>query len=417
MIQIRYFGVILAIVIFLFGCVTPPPFEDNHSIANNSFIPTVNTTDISVAHNNLGFNLFHKLTQPGKNLFISPSSISFALGMVHSGAAGQTEIDMAKVLSIQTIDQPDLANFNLIKALGEDKSVELSIADSIWLDDGFSIKPDYQKNMEKYYLARISNVDFSNPQSATTVNGWVSDNTRGKITKIIDPPLDGVEAILINAVYFKGKWTSPFNASLTTNRTFTFSDGQTKQIAMMQKKSSFDYLENDQFQAVRLPYGNQSLAMYVFLPKQPLIGSQKIEDFVQNMDSAKWNDWLGSFSHESGTVILPKFKMEYSTELDEQLKQLGMASAFSDNADFSNMAIEPVKISRVIHKTYIETNEEGSEAAAVTAVVMVATSAPGPYTPPKEFYMDVNRPFFFAIQDDKTGEILFMGVVNDPTAS
>lgn len=415
MIQIRYFGLILVAVFLIFGCVSPPPIPDNHSNTTPVNIPSINTTDMSAAHNNLGFNLFHKLTEPGKNVFISPSSISFALGMVHSGASGQTKTEMAQVLSIQNIDQPDLANYNLMKSLTEDKSVEMAIADSIWLENGFLINPDYQKNMEDYYSAKISVLDFTNPQSASTINQWVSDNTNAKITKIVDPPLTGSKAILVNAVYFKGKWTDPFDKNLTKDRTFTLTDGTTKQVAMMEKKSSFDYLENDEFQAVKLPYGNESIFMYVFLPKQSLLNSPKIEDFVQILDSEKWGNWSNHLYSEKGTVILPKFKTEYSIELNEPLIQLGMGSAFSDNANFSVMADKPLKISKVIHKTFIETNEEGSEAAAVTAVIMVGATAFEPTTPPKEFYMEVSRPFFFAIQDDETGEIIFMGVINDPS--
>ena len=264
--------------------------------------------------------------------------------------------------------------------------------------------------METYYGAQASTLNFADPKAADTINAWVKDKTKNKIDSIVNPPIDSsTKAILVNAVYFKGKWTVPFNKSSTTDRNFTASDSSESLVPMMQRGAKFSYLENSQFQAVRLPYGNDSASMYVFLPASSVLGMPKIDDFAASITQAQWQSWLPQFRETEGTVVLPKFKVEYMTSLAEALKNSGMGIAFSDAANFSGISKMPLEITDVVHKTYIETNEEGTEAAAVTGIFM-GTTAVMPQQPP--FYMEMNRPFFYAITDDKTGEIIFLGVMN-----
>ena len=378
-------------------------------------LPLASAANLSSAHNAFGFSLLGQMLKNGssENTVISPASISFALSMAQAGAAGETRVEMARALQFGNLSQGEIDNGSryLIYSLGSREGVELSVANSIWLDNSIALKSGYQQSMETYYGARASTLDFNSPGAAGAINGWVSDNTKGKIPSIVSPSqLSGMSAVLVNAVYFKGKWTTPFKKEETQDRNFTAADGSESAVPMMQRSGEFDYLETADFQAVRLPYGNDSASMYVFLPKTQLL-PQKIEDFAGSIDSAKWSGWMSSFSSQEGTVLLPRFKTEFSTSLKEPLIASGMGVAFSDSANFSGMSETPLKISDVLHKTYVETDEEGTEAAAATAVIM-KTSAMAPGPGPQPFYMEVNHPFFFAITDDQTGEILFMGTMN-----
>jgi serpin B len=355
---------------------------------------------------------------------ISPASISLALSMVYAGSAGTTQQEMGNALQIGNIspDSLNLESQSLIQSLSDRDDVNLSIANSLWLNSaqGFQFKPDYQNDMATYYNASAQTLDFSDePASANAINGWVSDNTNGKISNIIAPSeLPNYQAALINAVYFKGKWTRPFDANLTQNLTFAASDGSSQQVPTMSQDGQYWYFEEDgllgpALQAIKLPYGNasdpsQNINMYVFLPSD-------MNSFMQSLDENTWNSMNAKFSYQHGTILLPKFKYGYGTDLIPQLKELGINAAFSGSANFSGMSNTPLAIGTVIHKTYIETDEQGSEAAAATFIGMM-TGASLNSNEPKPFYMDVDKPFFYAIVDDNTGEILFMGAVNNPSA-
>ncbi|MFH0886695.1 MAG: serpin family protein, partial [bacterium] len=228
----------------------------------------------------------------------------------------------------------------------------------------------------------------------------------GKIPTIIENIPTKVVMYLINAVYFKGMWTTQFDKKLTENREFTFDDGRAKMHPLMKIRDHMPYLESDEFQSVRLSYGdNERLAMYVFLPKN-------LESFVKALNIREWDQWMSQYHSIEGTILLPKFKMSYGKELKDILSQMGMGIAFSDFADFSNIPKDNLAlcISAVEHKTFIEVNEEGTEAAAITSVGVGITSV----SPITTFYMEVNRPFFYVIRDCQTGEILFMGIVQEP---
>ncbi|MFH1520844.1 MAG: serpin family protein [Candidatus Micrarchaeota archaeon] len=397
----------LILFILLIGCIIPqppvpaPPYK------------SVNT--LTDAHNELGFKMLHELTKKdsGKNVFISPTSISLALTMVYDGSVGSTKDGIANTLEFQNLSQDTIDNDSnyLIQSLSTRQNVELSVANSIWLNNDLQLNPDYKTNMEQYLDARVSTLDFNLPTSADTINSWVSDKTHNKITSIIDPPLNNYKAILVNAVYFKGKWKKPFNVDATHDKNFTAGDGSVSSVPMMEQSGEYNYLENDKFQAIELPYSD-NLSMFVFLPKISILSNQKIEDFVQDIDSVKWGQWRSQFEQDGGTILLPRFKTTYSTTLNEPLQNFGMGVAFSDSADFSPMSSTPLKIDTVIHKTFVETNEEGTEAAAVTGVIMDGTTAADPPSKPP-FYMKVDHPFFFAIYDEQTGSILFMGTMND----
>ena len=400
------FLAVLVLFVFLSGCTAPQPPAP--------IPPSQPVSNLTDAHNALGFKMLHELTKTdsGKNVFISPTSISLALTMAYDGAGGQTRDDMASTMGIRSLDQGSIDNQSryLMYSLTSRPNTTLSIADSIWLDKSLQLNPRYQSEVETYFDARASVLDFSSPASAQTINDWVSNKTNGRIDSIVQPPLAPAKAVLVNAVYFKGKWADSFDKNATRDDNFTTGDGASVVVPMMSRSGAFNYLETGGFQAIELPYSD-NLSMFVFLPKQSILSNPKIEEFVQGMGQAEWSSWLSQFRQQEGTILLPRFKSAYSTTLNQPLIDSGMGNAFSDDADFSLMSPKPLKIDEVIHKTFVETDEEGSEAAGVTAVVMVGTSA-YETNAPQPFYMKADRPFFYAIYDRQTGGILFMGVMN-----
>lgn len=365
---------------------------------------------IASAHNAFGFNCAKALVkeEKGKNVFISPTSIALALSMVYNGANGQTQKAMQQTLQLQGMDIAAInsAAKELMENLrNPDPQVQIAIANSVWARKGADFKKSFLDVVTQSYGAQSETLDFSDPSAAGIINAWVSQNTGSKIKKIVDPPIPpGMLMYLINAIYFKGSWTNEFDKNLTRERDFTTGEGSVKKHPLMRLQAKLPYYETAHFQSVELPYGkNKRLSMYVFLPKN-------LGDFVQALENGAWLQWVYEYRPTQGTILLPRFKIEYEKELKSALTDLGMGAAFEDSADFSGMG-KNLKISQVKHKTYVDVNEEGTEAAAVTSVAMEATSAA---IAPKEFYMEVNRPFFFAIVDNSTKEALFLGVVQNP---
>jgi serpin B len=366
------------------------------------------------ANTQFGFKLFDQLTKQdaGKNIFVSPSSVAFALAMIYNGASGETQQAMAKALEVNGMSLPELnqANTTLRTALaGADPKVQLNIANSLWARKGITFKPEFIKRNQDFYAAEVSALDFALPGAPGTINNWVSQKTNGKITKIIDNiPSDAI-LYLLNAIYFKGNWAQQFDKSKTRAGRFTLLNGATKQQPMMSQTGRYRYFENDEVQAISLPYGAGSVSMYVFLPNK----NSDLNKFLATLKAATWESWMSKFRSQDGNITLPRFKLEYEVVLNNALRSLGMESAFDpQRANFREMyAASPganVFIGEVKHKTFVEVNEEGTEAAAATSGGMRATS----YMPP--FNMVVDRPFFCAIRDNQTGTILFMGAIVEP---
>lgn len=369
------------------------------------------------ANNNLGFDVFHELRQAENengNIFISPASILTALAMTYNGAGGDTRDAMEDALHLRgmSTEEVNTAFAALLTILqNPDPEVELALANSLWGREGFEFKDDFLQRSREYFKAEIEALDFSDPGATDLINNWVKEQTREAIKEIVEPPIDPDTVLfLINAIYFNGLWSEPFDPELTADLPFYLSDGSEIKHPLMIQAGEFSYLENEFFQAVRLPYGkNGRVSMYLFLPLDDAAG----EDFYGKLGAETWREWVNSFWPRDGEIGLPRFGFEYETSLNETLKNLGMGIAFDeDNADFSAMRPIPPNlfISDVKHKSFIEVNEEGTEAAAVTSVEVRVTSAPE--TTP--FRMIADRPFFFAIADDLTGSILFMGSVADP---
>lgn len=362
------------------------------------------------ANTKFGFKLFSEVLKQdrNKNVFVSPSSVAIALSMAYNGANGETKAAMAKALEFQgmTLEQVNQAHSDLRAALEQaDPKVQLSIANSLWAKQGVAFNPGFLERNTKFYDAKVKSLDFNQPSAPDEINSWVKEGTRGKIPKIIDRINPDDVMFLINAIYFKGQWTDEFDKNNTQTRPFSLTNGSKKQVPLMKRQGKYRYAETDQFQAISLPYGDRRLSMYVFLPKSNLA------EFQRTLTAQNWQTWMRQFSSRDGEIQLPRFKMDYEVELKAALSAIGMGVAFDDAADFSGLSKATTKIDQVKHKTFVEVNEEGTEAAAVTSIGIVPTSLPIEQAP---FKMIVDRPFFCAIRDNRTGEILFMGSIVNP---
>ena len=367
------------------------------------------------ANTNFGFKLYSEVTSrsAGKNTFISPSSVGLCLAMAYNGAEAETKQAMARALEVQgtSLEELNRAYAELKAALeNPDPKVQLQIANSLWARKGIKLNPEFIKRNKQFYDAQVTELDFDNPSAAATINQWVGDKTKGKIDKIIDSIDRDTILFLINAIYFKGKWTNEFSKEKTKEDAFNLESGSQKRVPMMSQSGNYRYYEGKNFQAVSLPYGSGRVSMYVFLPQK----GASISEFQKSLTAASWESWMKEFRESEGDVMLPRFKIEYEVTLNDALKALGMEPAFdASRANFSGMTESGQKlyISKVKHKTFVEVNEEGTEAAAVTSTEMRATSA---MRPRQRFNMVVDHPFFCAIRDNTTGTLLFMGTILEP---
>ena len=361
---------------------------------------------LSEANAKFGFKLFTELynQDPGTDVFISPLSISIALTMTYNGAVGETERAMAEVLEIDALDLSTINQSN--KALRDslenpDPKVQISIANSIWSRQGVDFNPEFLERNRAFFGAEIASLDFNSPQATATINEWVDANTNGKIEKIVDGINTQTLLFLINAIYFKGNWQDEFDKSMTQPGIFHLPNGGEKQVQMMRREGTYPHFRGENFEATSLPYGDGRVGMYIFLPDR----NSNLNKFMKNLNEANWENWLSQFQDRRHELMLPRFKLEYAVSLNDTLKALGMEIAFGDGADFSGMGPSNLFISEVRHKTFVEVNEEGTEAAAVTAVDLTASVPP---------VFRVDRPFFFTIHDNWTNTILFMGTIVEP---
>ncbi len=372
-------------------------------------------TNVVTANTRFGFDLFNEIrqTEENKNIFISPLSVSIALAMALNGAAGETEQAMTNTMHLQGLDAESI-NVGYAGLRGalqtSDPKVTLTIANSLWARQGVPFKQDFLQRNTEYFGAEIATLDFMDPNTLITINQWVNTNTNGKIPKILDEINADLVLFLINAIYFKGTWQTEFDPAHTRDGTFHLATGGEKQVPMMTRSGDYPYYENyeEKFQAISIPYGDGRMSMYVFLPYR----ESDLNAFLEGLNTENWENRISQFREQEIFLSIPKFKLEYEKTLNNPLQSLGMEIAFAAGlADFSRMADldrlgKNLYIGEVLHKAVIEVNEEGSEAAAVTSIGIRATSAP------PEFI--ANRPFFFAIRDNETETILFMGTVVDP---
>lgn len=369
--------------------------------------------------NRFGFSLFSRLAaenlagpKPAENLFISPASVAWAFDMLLNGADGLTLEAMAKALETGglSLAQLNAANLALRQSLeSADPKVEIAIANGLFGKAGMSFLPAFLEPVRQYYAAKLAALE-----GAETVNAWVNEKTRGKIPTILRSENITPQTILVlvNAIYFKGLWEKPFPKAATAPQTFHLLDGSAKPHPMMSRSARFRYYEDAALQAIRLPYGSGRLGMIVLLPAK----GSGLKALLAGLDAGRWRSLVSGLKERPGKLVLPRFKAEYAAELSRTLKAMGMDLPFTDHADFRKLAQVPpgwwVKISAVFHKTFVEVSEEGTEAAAATAISMLAGSAPPP--PEAPFTMVVDRPFVAAIEDGATGLVLFLGAIVAP---
>ncbi|MEO0025944.1 MAG: serpin family protein [candidate division WOR-3 bacterium] len=374
--------------------------------------PPVAPELLAAAKNRFGFALVNELAavQPAENLLISPYSIATALTMTANGAAGETKNVMLKTLSLSGIRTEELntGEKNLLDSLiTARRNVTLEIANSIWARQGIAFKSAFRQGLQHFYSAELFTLDFNSPDAASRINSWVSRRTHDKIRSIISRINPEHALFLINAVYFKGKWQQPFDPQLTAEDIFYLPDNRTVRVQMMHRSGKFSYFAGAGFEAVEMPYGQGKISMFLLLPEE----KTGLPALLKQLTPENWSAWRARFASRQGEIALPRFRIEYEQSLKPALSQLGMGLAFDLNrADFSAMCSQPrLAIGDVKHKSFIEVNEEGTEAAAVTSVEMVMTAIPV-----NTFNLVFNRPFLFLIQDNTTGTILFIGTVVHP---
>jgi serpin B len=397
----------------LSACSSSSGPEDNGQITSLPRTLSVGEQTTIEASNRFAFSLLAELhgAQPDSNLFMSPLSAHMALGMALNGAADSTFEAMRKTLGFDTSVMTEInsAYATLLELLvGLDPRVEFRIGNSVWLRQGFPFLPSFGDTVSTYFDAPVSERDFDDPATVDTINSWVESATNGKIDEIVDSIDANDVAFLINAIYFKGTWTHQFDPADTRDDSFRLLDGSTKTVKMMNRSGTHGVRFTPEYAAVDLPYGGQAFSMTIVVPDP----SSNLNELVASLTPAAWEELLSGLGDQRIAVAMPRFELEWKRQLKAALAAFGMAVAFdSFEADFSNLsrARDDLHISSVLQKTFVNVNEEGTEAAAATSVTVSVTSAPPS--------IRADRPFLFAIRERLSGTILFVGAIVDPPSS
>lgn len=363
--------------------------------------------------NDFGFDLYRQLKSEPGNVFISPINISSALAMAAAGANGSTLDEMLNVLHLPKGDGMAKGFASLLNQLQADASspYELSLAAAIWAKDGFPIQQNFLDRVNKGFGGGLRRVNFDDKAAAVKIiNSWVKQQTKSKITDLVTT--NDISAltrlVLTSAIYFKGQWQIKFVKELTKEEPFFTAADKSTKTPMMHTSGNFRYLENDKLQLVDLPYKGNRLSMTIVLPR----AKDGLAALESQLTGKAVIDWLNKGQSKLGDVAFPKFEFTVRYQLPDQLQAMGMKLAFGNAADFSGISTaEPLKIADVIHKAFVRVDEEGSEAAAATAVIF--DRAPSPVVERFDFRAD--HPFVFMIRDQKTGTVLFLGRMSEPT--
>ena len=362
------------------------------------------------ASNDFAFDLFREVNagqSKSENVFISPLSASMALGMTMNGARGTTLDAMRTTLGFPGMPQHDInASYrSLIELLLKlDRGVDMRVANSIWYRNDYPFERAFFDTTKAYFNAEVAGLDFADPNAAKTINAWVDRSTNGRIKDIVDRIAPNEVMYLINAIYFKGNWTRQFDRARTRDAEFNAADGTRKPVRMMSQDGKHLYLRTADFEAAELPYGNGAFAMTVVLPAP----GKDVNALITSLGKNRWQDLIGGLKEEEVAFEMPKFRLEYERSFNDALKALGMEVAFGPGQDFTGMSRANPWIDEVFQKTFVDVNEEGTEAAAVTKVVMAESLPPT---------MRVDRPFIFAIRERFSGALLFIGKIAIPPSS
>lgn len=393
-----------------------PTEEEEEFVADDGQSTAAGVKSIAEANNKFAFDLYAKFKDKGGNIFFSPYSISSALTMTYEGARGKTAQEMESVFYLpksSSIRRPSFARvFNLINK--EDKKYKLQTANALWAEESYTFLDSYLSLVEKYYGGKTTNLDFvkETEKSRITINNWVEEKTYDKIKDLIPKGVLGplTRLVLTNAIYFKGMWLTQFENENTREEDFKTGPGSISRVSMMGltgDEAKFNYIETDKMQVLELLYEDEELSMLILLPK-----GNNLSQTESSLNIGKLAELRAGLQERGVDVYLPKFKFETKYSLNKTLEIMGMPTAFSTQADFSGMdGTEDLFISDVIHQAFVEVNEEGTEAAAATAVVMEFKAAPS--EPNIVFRAD--HPFVFLIIEKQTDSILFMGRVADPS--
>lgn len=372
---------------------------------------TLKQASLVSSENKFAFDIFREIlkSQADENIIISPLSISYALSMTVNGANAATRDSILKALRVSGISVDDLnkSYSDLTKALlSVDSRVAMKIANSVWTENDFVVKKPFTNVLTEYYDAEAQSFEITDQGVPARINTWIENHTNGLIKNMVDRLNDNTVMLLINAIYFKGKWRSEFDVKATSSRNFSKTNGTSVSVQSMHQEEKHKAYIGDGFVVAELPYGQGNFVMDIILPDGNDLGS-----FSKNLSDASFNTWINGLSERKINLYLPRFKNEFKKKLKDVLTRMGMGITFNDGADFSNISDLQLLINDVTHQALIETNEEGTEAAAAT-IVDIGTTSAGPNDP---ITIDVNRPFIYVIRETTTNTILFMGRVTDPS--
>lgn len=415
----------------------PPPSEQPvdavdtapmlvHSSVERIANPTVDVADLEqlvTGSNAFAFALYGRVAEQEGNIFLSPYSISAALAMAYAGARGETAEQMKEALhfslgsdrlhaAFNALDRSLMSQERFLRSLDSDP-FQLTIANALWGQSGYSFLPEFLDLLSAEYGAGVHTVNFRDAPAAAReeINTWARDQTRDKIPELLGPgmPSEGTRLVLTNAVYFSAAWALPFEEALTAASAFTTQDGTEIDVPMMKQTARFGYAEGEGVRMLEMGYENSAITMTILLPDEGAA-----ESVLDGMTIDAFAELVATLSNELVAVQLPKFTYDASFSLSDPLQRIGMPLPFrGGEADFSGMdGTRELFIGDVIHKAFVAVDEQGTEAAAATAVIMVGTGIA--QDPPTPIPFVVNRPFLFAIRDAETGTILFIGRVMDP---
>jgi serine protease inhibitor len=399
---------------FLLSACVPGNVEPSYDPKAREALVSLSAADREIVKNDnrFGLELFSGLSDDKDtgNIFVSPLNVSMLLSMAFNGARGGTGTAMAQVLSHGEMDRAGMNAFysKLIPALTTaDGSVQFKLANSIWSAPGFDAETDFIES-NRAFDAETRSIDFTAAANVTTLNQWASEKTNGLIPTAVDPPLDpSLVMLLINALYFKGTWTTPFNSASTHDEAFHLANGTDKTCRMMSATHSFRHFHDATARGLELPYGDSLFTMVLLQPVDS--SASGMSGLIHGLEAGAMAGWDGLFQVDEGFISVPKFKLEYGKSLVPVLRAMGMGAAFDDTADFTGIHhAGGVKLSEVMHKTFVSVDEKGTEAAAVTHGGFTGTAAPGEIA-------NFNRPFVVVIREKTSGTLIFLGRIMDPT--
>jgi serine protease inhibitor len=394
---------------------TPEP--DNSEITEpDNITARLYQKELTDSTNRFAFDLFRPIlsdTRDAENIMISPFSISNVLSMILNGATGETFEVIRKSLGLEgkTLDQINSTYLKLMtKMVPADRRVVIEIANSAWLEKRYTMKQDFINALQKWYKAEARNIDVKNPHAVDIVNEWIANTTHNKITEILSELNPDFAMLLINAIYFNGKWKYPFNIVNTRQEPFYVTPSSPKTVFMMHQIHNLYSVKKDNILIVEIPYGRGNYAMVVVLPDE----NRPISDMASTLTLSLWEEWMKLLDDNLNMIDLsmPRFKYKYTRYLNDDLDDLGMGRAFTDKAEFSNISDQGVMVSKVLHQSFIDTNEKGTEAAAVTRGMAYGGGGPSII-----IKATLDHPFLYFIRETSTDTILFMGGVSDPTSN